>query len=470
MSTLLSRLQREHAPTLSHEESIALGKATRKTTPHSSHATLSLGEPGDRDPLAILAEQNANRLPELVPLRMGRMVESPFAFYRGTAAIMARDLSHGPVTGIEVATCGDVHSSNFGLYASPHRTMVYHLNDFDEAAMGLWEWDVKRMVASVIIGGRDMGFNEDECRKAALAAAKAYHKRLGDMMSLTAIDRYYYRVETDQPAPGFSEVEQHAIDKARQKAMNRTSQSFVDKVTMLGDDGIRRVIENPPVLTHIPEESERQVERFFEEYRGTVGEDISELLSHFSLTDVARRVVGVSSVGTRCFILILTGPKQESLVLQVKEAPNSVINTHGGITSELASRKPHEGTASHQGHRVVANQRILQAVSDPFLGYLHMNGRDYYVRQFRDMKGSIDFEKLDRPGFTTYAKACAGLLARAHSQSLNSPMILGYLGKSTSFDRAVVDWSVTYADQSLADFHELKKAVDDGKIEALIGV
>jgi uncharacterized protein (DUF2252 family) len=466
--THLSRLQGEHAPTISQHDALAEGRAARKALPRTAHANYD--NDGRRDPLAILAEQNASRLPELIALRMGRMAESPFTFYRGTAAIMAADLARGPSTGIQVVSCGDAHISNFGLFASPQRSLVFDLNDFDEAADGPWEWDVKRLVASVVIGARASGFSDDDCRMAATESALAYRRGLHGMMRMTAVERFYFRIDSDEKHPQLDAAAQKVVDKAARQARRRTSDAYVDKISTRADDGTRLIVEDPPVLTHVAEDLETELEDLFERYRRTIPADVALLLSQFALTDVARRVVGVGSVGTRCYILILTGPQQESIVLQVKEAQQSVLQSYGGIAPAFPAHSEEENAREPEGFRVVANQRILQAVSDSFLGYVSFGGRDYYVRQFRDMKGSIDVARLDLSSYVTYVRACATMLARGHAQSANAPKIAGYLGKSKAFDTAVTDWSIAYADQSLADYERFKTAVAAGQIEALTGV
>ncbi len=462
MATVLTELQKLHAPMPTQAEAMAAGRAARGTVPRSSHATFTAS---GRDPLAILAEQNATRVPELVPLRMGRMLANPFTFYRGTAGIMTADLARESVTGVQVVSCGDAHISNFGLFASPQRSLVFDLNDFDEAMTAPWEWDVKRFVASVIVGGRQSGFSAEDCRAAAVEAAASYRVGLREMMGVTALERYYFRADIDTVGSGLDSSGQKVLARATRQARKRTAEAYVEKITTRADDGTLMIVENPPVLTHLPERNETELERLFEDYRRTVTPDIATLLSHFTLTDVARRVVGVGSVGTRCYILILSGRKQESLVLQVKEAQPSVIHTYGGIP-EAASAEFADGG---DGYRVVSNQRILQAVSDSFLGYLRFDGRDYYVRQFRDMKGSIEVEKLDRSGFVSYVDGCGTLLARAHAQSPDSAWIAGYLGASDTFDQAIADWSVAYADQSLADYRLLQAAVEAGDVPVITG-
>ncbi|GGF34882.1 hypothetical protein GCM10011399_29950 [Subtercola lobariae] len=303
---------------VSQAEAFARGKALRKEVPRRLHAEY-IADP-HRDPLGILNQQAESRLQELIPLRNERMLTSPFAFYRGTAGIMAADLRDEPNTGLRVVSCGDAHVSNFGLFASPQRTMVFDLNDFDEAAVAPWEWDVKRLVASVVVGARESNFSEANVRLAARAAAKAYREGLADMMQLTVLERYYFRIDTEAPDPYLDSAAQKVLDKATGQARKRTSEAFIEKIAERGDDGRLLIREDPPVLTHIPDATEELVLELFEQYKRAVPADIALLLGHFTVTDVVMRVVGVGSVGTRCYILILTGPQGESLVLQIKEA------------------------------------------------------------------------------------------------------------------------------------------------------
>ena len=439
----------------SQSDLLAAGKALRTQVPRRSHA--SYVPSAQRDPLGILNEQNATRVQELVPLRMQRMLVSPFTFYRGAAAIMAADLAGGPITGVRVVSCGDAHISNFGLFASPQRTMVFDLNDFDEAAVGPWEWDVKRLVASVIIGARESNFSAAEIRRAATAAAAGYREGLRDMMKLSVLERFYFRVDIEGENKNLDSASRKVLKKATSQARLRTSEAFIEKISERGPDGRLLLKENPPMLAHVPYPDEESIIKLFEKCRRTVPADIAQLLSQFTITDIARRIVGVGSVGTRCYIMILTGPQGESLVLQIKEAQVSVLQSYGGeaVNPRFLGL---ETADAPQALRVVSNQRILQAVSDLFLGHLRFDEKDFYVRQFRDMKGSIDVSKLTIEPFVTYAVACGALLARAHSQSENAAMVAGYLGSSGAFDDAVVDWSLAYADQSQADFALLTAA------------
>ena len=357
------------------------------------------------------------------------------------------------------------HIANFGMFASPQRTLVFDLNDFDEAALGPWEWDLKRFVTSVVIAGRHKGLSPKQTTGAALAAARAYRVALRKFLELDALERYYRRAEVNVGAARYGKEMQKVIRRAIKDSKRRTSAHTLTKITERASDGSVRIVERPPTLSHVSAELEAKVSSLVSEYRKTVAPDIAFLLSQFTPTDVARRVVGVGSVGTRCFITVLTGPNGEALILQIKEATRSVLNQYGALD-------PQTEEVEH-GLRVVANQRILQAVSDPFLGHFTYENRGYYVRQFRDRNVSVDIESLKHEGFLDYVDACGRMLARAHAQSPNAAFIMGYLGTSDTFDRAVTQWAHAYADQSFADYMRLRAAVEsdtfplpDASIEA----
>lgn len=442
----------------------------RRETPRSAHSMLVLGD--DRDPLGILEDQNETRLADLIPVRIGRMLQSPFAFYRGTAGVMAADLRHGPSTGVPVVCCGDAHISNFGLFASPERRVLFDLNDFDEASNAPWEWDVKRLVASVVIGGRDKGLSDDACADAARDAARNYRETLRKLCERTALERYYFTVEADLKVikPENRKTVRRTVDKAR----SRTSEQVLRKLVSTDDMRIKDV---PPVTQHVDHASIEELDNLFAQYRRTLRADVALLLSQFRIVDYVLRVVGVGSVGTRCYIVLFVGPGDEPLFLQVKEAPPSVLETYGGQPFALPGRFPvlNKGV---QGFRVVSGQRILQAQSDPFLGWIQ--GRagdqrserpvDYYIRQFRDMKGSFEVGELTAAQFRQYGTICARLLARAHSQSPEFATIGGYLGKSEAFDDAVAVWAMEYADQAERDYADLEKAVKRGRFPMERGV
>lgn len=460
MSADDGRLRFEHDSIRTAAELFDAGKTARGDLPRSAHGTYT--PPKDRDPVGILRKQHEHRVPDLIPLRMERMTASPFAFYRGSAAIQAADLREAPRTGVDVTICGDAHLANFGIYASPERSLVFDLNDFDESACGPWEWDVKRFVASVVVAARQRGFKESKVQTAALEAAASYRIALRQITQLSVLERYYIRADVHRGQRAASS--QKILDHAIEAASRRTSARVVRKITERADDGSTTIIENPPLLTHIPEETEKELLGVLHEYIETVPSDIAVLLSQYVPTDVVRRVVGVGSVGTRCYIVVFSGPARESLVLQLKEATDSVAVEFGGAAASCAPSFASRADSAEHGYRVVANQHVLQAVSDPFLGWVRHAGHAYYVRQFRDQNVSIDTETLDFRPFTDYVDACGTVLARAHAQSPSAPFIAGYLGGGTPFDSAVAEWASAYADQTMEDYQALRKAVKKGEI------
>ena len=449
-----------------------IGRDRRKAMSRSAHAELRLPE---RDPVAVIEEQNASRLADLVPVRIGRMLQSPFTYYRGTAGVMARDLAGGVDTGVWVVSCGDAHVSNFGLFASPERRVVFDLNDFDEAGDAPWEWDLKRLVASVHVGARDLGASEDACADACRLTVAAYRTSLGDLYETTALDRYYRTVDVDALADRLSDDDLPVLERTVRKARRRTSDQVLEKLEFADIDGRRRIVDQPPIVQHVEHASLDELDALFQRYRSVVREDIAVVLDQFRLVDYVLRVVGVGSVGTRCYLLLFEGPGGEPLVLQAKEAQASVLATYGGMHDGLPAGL---GPEDHiQGHRVVAGQRILQAQSDPFLGWIEgwagddRDRRvDYYWRQFRDMKGSVDVGRLSVDQFARYGTLCGALLARAHSQSSGGAVICGYLGRSERFDEAVAAWARAYADVCEADHDALAAAVRRGRLPAESGM
>jgi uncharacterized protein (DUF2252 family) len=445
------------------------GKSLRSSLRRGAQAEISLP---DRDPVELIAAQNENRLADLIPVRIGRMLQSPFAYYRGTAAAMVHDLAGAPVTGQRVVCCGDAHISNFGLFASPERQLLFDLNDFDEASTAPWEWDVKRLAASVVIGGRDIGLNDTECHESAVGAVSTYRAVMRELYSMTALERYFFQVETDMLQKLASPDRRKVITRTVKKARRRTSDQVLDKLVMV-DDHQRRVIkDSPPIAQHVDNVELDDLQGLFEQYYRTMRPDTALLLSQFKLVDFILRVVGVGSVGTRCYILLFVGPAGEPLFLQAKEAPPSVLETYGREPLLIGDRR----TRLCQGERVVTGQRILQAQSDPFLGWVELWGdgggepMDFYLRQFRDMKGSVDLTTLTGPDFQDYGRLCAAVLARAHAQSPGGAVIWGYLGRSDQFELAVARWAVRYADQAEQDFNDLQAAVQHGRLPAEYGV
>ncbi len=440
------------------EQLLDAGRAARSDIPREAHADFIPAS--DRDPVGILRRQNEARLPHLLGLRAERMTASPFTFYRGAAAVQAADLADGIHTNTPVTICGDSHISNFGIFASPERSIVFDLNDFDEAAYGPWEWDVKRMVTSVILAGRDNGFSDAATRAAAQHAARAYREALRNHVELGQIDRYFLRAD---PTKGTRTTSaQKILDKTIKQAGRRTAARVMSKITAPGPDGTLQLVESPPVLTHMSAATEDEVAELLGTYLTTVSPDIAVLVSQFAPRDVALRVVGVGSVGTRCYIALFSGPAGEPLILQVKQATESTAVQFGRLAEPCDPVVTLVEDDRRHGQRVVANQRILQSVSDPFLGFLAYQGRSFYVRQFRDQNTGFDIGALDVPAFRDYVYACGTVLARAHGQSDNAAFIAGYLGRKSVFDKAVVAWSYAYADQNDLDLDAARQAVADG--------
>jgi len=428
------------------------GRRLRRRLPRRELSTL--GE-RSRDPLAILEEQNATRLQDLLPLRAERMAQSPFAFYRGTAAIMASDLSAEPRTELVVPSCGDAHISNFGFYASPQRTLMFDMNDFDEAAWAPWEWDLKRMVTSVVIAGQAGSRDEGAIRSAALGAVRAYATTLRNAVALSPRDRYYTHLSAEAGLRSLHPQSQKVLHKAIRQARKHTSERAARKLTRLDEDGRLRFIPNPPTMSPIDPDLARRLEDLLRRYLETVNSDIRLLLHHYVISDAIRRVVGVGSVGTRCTLSLMQDGDGNAVILQAKEAGRSVLEQYGGISQPRVLKEL--VAAQGQGARVVALQRILQGLSDPFLGYLRVTAPgqpefDLYVRQFHDMKGGIEAEGLEDEPFETYASACAVTLARGHAQSTLAPVISGYVGSGRALGRALLSWGYDYAVRSRADY------------------
>lgn len=439
---------------------VASGRALRQTAPRRALAQLV---PSPRSATEILVEQNRNRAPELVPLRFARMLVDPFSFYRGTAAVMAADLTAGPSSGVHVLCSGDAHLTNFGIYAAPDRQLVFDLNDFDEAAAAPAEWDVKRLITSAIVGGRHAGYPEDAIRSLAERAVIAYRDGLQAMLEMSVLDRYYLRFEPERYRDTVSGGLESLINRTARRARTRTSARVFDRIMVPGPDGGLHLREDPPVLQHFDTCLETTLIASVEEYLASVPADVALLLSHFRITDMAQRVVGVGSVGTRCYLVILTGPAGEPLILQIKEATMSVLEQYGGVEQPSALRDT--VAAGGEGARVVDSQRVLQAMSDVFLGTARGDGRDFYIRQFQDMKGTVEIEGMSVAEFGEYVAACALALARGHAQSANASILRGYVGNGEKVSGAVIEWSYAYADKSLDDFHQLQAAAKAGEIE-----
>ena len=435
------------------------GKALRSDVPRSAHGELRLA-PG-RDVLGSIERTNAGRIAELVPVRTERMSESAFAFFRATAGGMADDLAAGARTGIDVMISGDAHLTNFGLYATPERRLVFDLNDFDEAGIGPWEWDVKRLATSLDLVMRGREASDRDRTEAVAGVVSAYRDALRDLVSRSALDRYFSSVDAEWLAEEASGRTAKRLDETVRKAKRRTSEKVLDKITTTGEGGDRHIVADPPLLVPLDGDALDATRRRFARYLETLDADRALLISQFRVVDVARRVVGVGSVGTRCSVVLLAGPSDEPLVLQVKEAGESVLEPalpgHDVFPAEARERRG-------EGFRVVACQRILQSASDPFLGWTSdEDGVEYYWRQFRDMKGGVDLDGLGEGGLTRYARLCARLLARAHSQSPEAAAVAGYLGTGDVFAESVARWCDLYSEQVLADYAAFVQAIEDGR-------
>lgn len=436
------------------------GKRGRQGTPRKQ-----LGEytATHRDPVKIIDDQNKNRLSDLVPLRHARMAASPFSFFRGAAALMAFDLSHQMQTDVQVVISGDAHINNFGLYASPERRLVFDLNDFDEAAPGPWEWDVKRLLTSAVLAAEENEVPAEGIDRIVSAGALMYRSVLDKMSRTHAVERLYTSVDSTDLAAQVRDEGVKMLEAVTKKAWRRDSDRTIQH--LMGPDkfGVVRFLEQPPILTKLDERLARKLGRDFQKYRGSTLPEIEYFLTQMSLTDMSRRVVGVGSVGTRCYLFALSGPAGDGLILQAKEAGESVVTKY----SEPNTTTPPTLTSEMSpGQRVVTQQRILQAVSDSFLGYFESEGRGYYVRQYRDAKGSFDTTEMDEEQLYAYVVLCSLLLARAHAQSPMSSWIAGYLGGSDTFDKAMVRWARAYADQSNRDYEAFKEAIAAGRIQS----
>lgn len=411
---------------------------------------------GERDPMGILDRQDSTRVPELVPIRTERMAASAFAFYRGTAALMAADLARSPSSGLSVGSCGDAHVSNFGLFASPQRTLVFDLNDFDESAWAPWEWDVKRLVTSIVIAGQSTSRDEKVVREAALGAVRTYARALASGAKRSPLKRYYDHFDAAAGSESLDAESAEALHKAVKDAEKRTAARAVKKLTTVDKAGRLTFTELPPTMTHVDPRIESRIGEYVGVYQRSANIDIRVLLQKYHVTDIARRVVGVGSVGTRCYLISLADGDGNALILQAKEAGQSVLVEYGGVEQPEGVARYIE--ANGEGGRVVAMQRILQAVSDPFLG--HLTGepieggpdRSFYVRQFHDKKGGFDVDTLEDSAFGWYADACATTLARAHGQSPPSAVVAGYVGGGRIAGEAILEWSYAYADLSRADW------------------
>ena len=444
------------------------GKSLRSEVPRSSHSQWSPA-PERPDPVEVIVSQDETRLQWLVPVRHWRMAQSPFAFYRGAAKLMAMDLATTPSTGIEAQICGDAHLSNFGVYASPERELVFDLNDFDETLPGPWEWDIKRLATSYAIAARHLGMDEQQQRGFASESAASYREAMGEFAAMTFLDVWYSHLRWQDVLDAFSDqLTKKQTKKGKKFATKARSKDSLHALRKLAEevDGSYRIVSQPPLLVpfrDLPEvagqlEAEVLLDEEFGGYLHSIRDYLAVLLERYEPVDGALKVVGVGSVGTRCGIILLEGrDAKDPLFLQVKEAGRSVLEDH----------LPPSRYENH-GRRVVEGQRLMQAVSDSFLGWNRgeVTGTHYYWRQLKDMKGSVDIDSATPDSLHRFARVCGWTLARAHARSGDEAAIAGYLGSGQVFDRALGDFAIAYTDQNERDFEAFTNAIDSGRIEA----
>jgi uncharacterized protein (DUF2252 family) len=455
----------------------AAGRAARKAVPFAAQAQVP--DPDEeRDPVAVLIAQGETRVPDLLPIRHGRMLVSPFTFFRGAAAVMAADLARTPTSGLLAQLCGDAHLSNFGAFASPERRLMFDINDFDETHPGPWEWDVKRLAASLVIAGRDNGFGRKQRAAVVLAAVGRYRQAISEFAAQRELDVWYAHADLDEVAvlvkDQMSKVGRKRFAEAQAKARTRDSLQAFRKLTAVVD-GRRRIVADPPLIVPIEDllphgdraDLELRIQQLLAGYADTLAVDRRRLFGAFRFVDMARKVVGVGSVGTRCWVVLLSGRDQDDpLLLQVKEAPPSVLAAHVDATPDWGS----------EGERVVSGQRLMQAASDIFLGWQRIAGivdgrtRDFYVRQLRDWKASAVVELMDPNGMSVYGALCGWTLARAHARTGDRIAISGYLGDGDGFDRAIVEFAESYADRNEADHQLMAQAAKLGRVAAQSGI
>lgn len=417
------------------------------------------------DPVAILEAQGKTRLPELVPVRYARMLTSPFAFLRGGAAIMAADLAaQEKPTGLTVQTCGDMHVANFGIFASAERNLIFGINDFDETIPGPWEWDLKRLVASIVASGRFLGANKKLCEESVRSAVTSYRKRMRQYAEMGNMELWYATIKEEDIMETLSPIAQGSLKKIASKARERTHLQVLGKLTDIVDEKYR-LRDDAPFIVHMKETQsgipiEKAMEVFLESYISSLADDRKFLLGQYRIVDVARKIVGVGSVGTRCWILFLRGNHDEDpLFLQVKEAQPSVLSPYVA-----------KSVYKNEGQRVVAGQRLIQGAPDIFLGWSNQYGMDFYVRQMRDMKGGVEFDpaKVKIENMPQYTSICAWALALAHAKSGDAALIGGYVGKSEELDDAMVRFAFAYANQTEKDYKALVHAAKSGRIKVAV--
>ena len=442
-------------------ERYALGKNLREQVPRSALGHWS-PPAGRRDPVDQIIESHEGRLDWLIPVRIGRMVASPYGFLRGTATVMAEDFAALPATGITPVICGDAHVGNIGFYGSPEQELVLDLNDFDEAHPGGWEWDLRRLTTSVWVAGRHNGFTEDQCEAAVASSVADYRRQIRELFGRPLLARSFERLDLERLRSTASDKTlREEIQRAARRARTRTSDRALPRFTE-ERDGQRRIIVEPPLITRLTDDEAERLIDSLDDYLATLPSHWQRLLGGYSVVDVAHKVVGVGSVGLRAFVVLCAGSSPDDvLFLQLKQARRSVI-----------ARFVHGDSAwhAHQGQRVVEYQQALQTVSDPLLGWTTVDDRQYYVRQFRNMKGTIALDGIDAPALTDYAGICGGLLAKGHARTSGASMIAGYVGSSDRLDTVMCRFARAYADQTERDHQALVDAVARGRLPVEHGI
>ena len=443
----------------SRDQQYAEGKALRDTCPRVSHADWK--PPADRvNTIEMLEASNKGRLPELIPVRYGRMIPSPFVFFRGAAAIMAADLAHTPTTGVRVQSCGDAHLMNFGAFATPERRMIFDINDFDETLPAPWEWDIKRLATSFLIASRSNGFSEADARKAALRCVRSYRERMAEFAQMRTLEVWYARLDLETILPSIKDQEaQKRLERRVQKAEASEVHEVDFPKLVTVEKGEPKIRDNPPLIYHLSEQAgpkfEARVADAFARYRESLPDERRVLLDRYQRKDLAMKVVGVGSVGTFCAVTLMMADVDDPLFLQVKEAGMSVLEPYAG-----------KSIYANHGQRVVTGQRLMQSASDMFLGWTEgREGRHFYVRQLHDMKIKLLVELFTPSVMVQYAEYCGWALARAHARAGQPAMIAGYLGKGDQFDEALADFATAYAQQNELDYKALVRAVQQGRIE-----
>ncbi len=438
------------------EERNEIGRSQRETTPRSAHAEWS--PPPERDMIALLEASNQGREAGLVPIRHARMLASPFTFYRGAPAVMAYDLAHTPSSGIHVQLCGDCHISNFGIYASPERVLVFDMNDFDETLPGPFEWDVKRTAASIVVAARNAGLTEKDAKKVVRLAMQIYRQKIQEFARRSYLDTWYSRVEADIFLKLVEKKHRKTASSQLARVRDKDRLAAFNKLTQV-TDGKRQIVHNPPLIYRLDKNEEQigeAIRELFTAYYESLEDSRKRLLSRYRFVDLAHKVVGVGSVGTRCFISLWIGIDEgDPLFLQVKQARPSLLEPYLG-RSEY----------DHPGQRVITGQRLMQATNDIFLGYGQIGNEAYFIRQLFDMKGSANLDYIPAPYLERYAALCGAVLARAHARTGDAAQISGYLGNSDRFDQALVEFAFRYAEQNNEDFKEFQQAVEAGRLQA----